>query len=312
MSFRTIRITTRALACLWLGAFAATGCAASKAEVRKVKRSGYATDFALVYSETLAVVRTLYPGLTESASIGVIKTAWHPLRIRPDTGDSSQVRRGNPTNLFDATAGADKRYFIRFTVRVVGGNPWRIDIAGQASVWDLANARPSELKGGDEPHWLKGRTNALHMAIHERLKEHAIELKDTPRPQSQTAAAGPDIDPARFGDVPKAAAAVIAAALGAGKARDFVALGATLHPDFVWSLGAPPGARDALVMWQADSSVLGHLVEIIEAGCRTAKDKKRVTCPPAHTETPDYAGYRVGFAIGPEGMWKMTFFVSGR
>jgi hypothetical protein len=119
----------------------------------------------------------------------------------------------------------------------------------------------------------------------------------------------PPVDPARFGDIPPGAARTVALVLAAAGARDFGALAATMHPDFVWSLGAPPGAQAALALWQADSSVLAALKQVLEAGCRAGRDE--VTCPPAYGTEPGFAGYRAHFEPGPDGEWKMRAFVTG-
>ena len=317
MVFRGIRTTTRVLPCLLAGAIAAFGCGVSKSQVREAHNSGYATDFALVYDQALAEVRERYPNLSENATTGVIKTSWHEVRINQNNEDPPKTtQRSRQPGLFEATTAVRKLYFVRFTVRVLGGNPWRVSVVGQASEWDRAAGVPSELKGGNEPPWLKGRTDALQVAIHQRLSEHAVVLASTSKRssgQAETTAADPgdDVDGSQFDNVPAPAAALIGAVLEASKSRDFKALEATMASEFVWSLGADPGAREALIMWQADSTILGRLVESIEAGCRLDSAGKQVSCPPAHTEQPGYVGHRVGFEPGGDGAWKMVFFVAG-
>src|SRR5262245_7942720 len=72
-------------------ALAALGCGASEQEIRDAKTSGYQTDFAIVYSEALAATRELYPNLVEDARVGVIKTAWHWVRIA-EGGEEQQTQ----------------------------------------------------------------------------------------------------------------------------------------------------------------------------------------------------------------------------
>lgn len=308
-----IRITTGALLCLLAGAIAVPGCSVTKAEVREAKNSGYDADFALVYSETLAAVRKLYPALSENASAGVIKTSWHQVRINPGTQDPPKNNQRNQTGLLAAQSSVRTLYFVRFTVRVLGGNPWRVSVSGQASAYDRTAAMPSELKGGDEPPWLEGRTNSLQVAIHKRLDKHAVKLPETARSKIAQSEPPPPLepDPSQFAELPPLAAQAVAEALAASKSRDFAALGTTMHEKFTWSFGAEPSSRDALMMWQADSSVLARLAKSIEAGCRIDEAGELVTCPPAYTEEPGYIGYRAGFAPGKDGLWKMTFFVTG-
>lgn len=308
-----IRITAALFLALFGELLASLGCGASKAEVRAAEDSGYATDFARVYTTVLAVVRKRYPSLSENAGAGVIKTAWHEVRITAGNQDPPKNRTGAAPSLFDATAGIRKLYFVRFTVRVLGGDPWRVSIEGHASEWDRAAATPAELKGEEIPPWLAGRTNALRVAIHERLAKYAVELPDTTVKPKEQASAGNQVvvDASKFGNLPPGAAKAVVAVVTACKSRDFVALRANMRDDLVWSLGAEPGANDAVAMWQADTSVLGYLASVIEAGCRMDANGQQATCPPAYTEATDYLGYRVGFELGKDGVWKMTFFVSG-
>ena len=162
-------------------------------------------------------------------------------------------------------------------------------------------------------HGSRGAPTPCRWPFHKRLAKHAVKLPDTAR----TKVAQPDVppplesDPSRFSELPPGAAQVIAEALAACKSRDFAALGTTMQSEFTWSFGAAPSSRDALMMWQADSSVLDELSKSIEAGCRMDAAGELVTCPPAYTEQPGYIGYRAGFALGKDGLWKMTFFVTG-
>jgi hypothetical protein len=310
ISLARIRITSRTLVCC-LAALVVTGCGASKSEVRAARSSGYKTDFAIVFSETLRVVRDLYPHLTENASAGVIKTAWHPLHL--STGQSeplSSKQSDQSLNPFSTTAPGRKQHFIRFTIYVVGGDPWRVRVEGQASEWEAGQV-PVELRGGDEPHWLKGRIEALQVAIHRRLEQYAVKLESTAEIKDEQRAALPDIDMTTLSSLPPEVAHVVAATLQAAKARDYRALRATMHDEFTWSLGAPPGADTAVAMWQADSTILGHLIAAIEAGCSMDQHGTQVTCPRQYTETPEYLGYRAGFTMDAGRAWKMSFFVAG-
>lgn len=291
-------------------ALVVSGCGVSSSEIRAARTSGYKTDFAIVYSETLQAVRALYPHLTENATTGVIKTAWHPLHVAAGDSNTRSTQQSEQSIAPTAPLGR-KHYFIRFTVHVVGGEPWRVRVTGQASEWEAGEV-PVELRKGDEPHWLKGRTEALQVAIHRRLEKYAVKLEDTDQAKpDEPESAAPDIDLAALGDLPPEAAHVVAATLQAARARDFRALRATMHPELTWSLGAPPSADQAVAMWQADSTILAHLIAAIEAGCRADEDRARVTCPREYTEKAGYLGWRVGFAPDAGGQWKMTFFVSG-
>lgn len=311
MSLFCIPTTTRARA--WLAALVialAGGCGASSKEVRAARSSGYQADFALVYSEVLAEVRKLYPQLDENASAGVIKTSWHPLRVSTGREEQRATQRRDTVGLVGGqfVGTPIKQYFIRFTVYVVGGKPWRVRVVGQASQWE-AGAVPVEMRGGDEPHWLAGRTQALEVGIYRRLKSHAVKM-EAPASEAEVADGPPEITPGLFGDIPDQAAAAVAGVLAAAKARDLVSLGTRMHRDFTWSLGAPPSARDAMLMWQADGTIMAQLIAVLEAGCRAAAAGTAISCPPQAADQAHYQGYRAGFAAQPDGSWKMVHFMS--
>lgn len=305
------RIRTTSTALVLLLALAA--CGGAKKELRAAKTSGYQADFAIVYSEVLAAVTELYPHLIENAAAGVIKTKWHPMRMQTGQDSSGAAgvdpQTGLPAspNPFGAGAQIDRtRFFIRFDVIVVGGNPWRIRITGHASKWEVGYAKPAPLEKADEPHWLQGRIDALQVAIHRRLKEHAVplEILDT-----APAKAEPE-DLSRFAHLPPEAAPVVAGVEAAARKHDLVALRRLMAPEFLWSFGAARSADQAIAAWSADTDNLRALVGVIEAGCQAAAAGDRITCPPQAVDSEAYLGHRASFEAGNDG-WKLTSFVSG-
>ena len=269
--------------------------------------SGYRGDFAVVYTETLAAVRDLYPELAEDARAGVIKTAWHPVNVKQGTDDSAQH---NPQRGIATSSQLRQQYFVRFQVRVVGGKPWRVRVYGEASRWNIGDM-PTPLHGAEKPAWLEGRVNALEVAIHERLKPHAVALKF--RPDDKPAPAAPvvtPIDTAKYGAVPPAAAKVIADVERAAGARDVAGLRPFMAADFTYNFGDAPSADTAIVVWQADPSVLGELVKALGAGCAHDPTGAQVVCPASFLKDAESPGYRVSFRqVG--GSWKMVSFVNG-
>lgn len=296
--------------------FTATACG-GKGEVKEARRSLYDTDFAVVYGTTLDVVRELYPNLAEDPTKGKIATAWKQVQYA-NTGAEDQKSiqtqdralgydpNSNNNNLTAPNSLAYKRYFIRFDVTVAGGRPWRIRVVGHASEWEPGNAMPSEMKGAATPHWLPGRTEALVVAIHKKLKRFAIM---TPDEDAITPAdAEPAIDVTAYGPIDAEAGKQLGQVRLAIKRRDYDSLREHLAPDLVWSLGGSPGVDAALAMWQADPAILDSLAAAVDAGCRG--DAKEVVCPPAAVETPGYTGWRLTLVRRPEG-WLVTSFVQG-
>ena len=268
----------------------------------------------MVYSETLAAVRELYPSLVEDPRDGSIRTRWHPINIQQGTEDAPVQSQGQQVaggsgqpSAFQTTNAMRKIFFVRFDVRVVGGKPWRVRVEAYASAWK-AGEIPTPLKGAEIPPWLDGRKSALEVAIYRRLKAHAVPLQFRSDDEKPKAAPPPDLT--KYGAVPADAAKVIAAVDQAAAARDGAALRRLMADDFTYSLGDEPSADTAVAIWQADGTQLAELGKALAAGCAEAPDSGQVVCPAAFLADPHFGGYRAGFArVG--GGWKMVFFVAG-
>lgn len=282
------------------------GCSTNAKLIKEARQSGYRADFAVVYSEALAAVRDLYPTLAENAGSGVIRTAWHPVRIQTERAGESQ---NNPlgagqSSALTTTTGQRKTYYVRFRVYVVGGKPWRVRVEGEASSWEVGEI-PTPLSGAAIPPWLAGRTDSLRLAIHERLRDYAVPVEeDRPakaKPKQSKA------DPSAFASLPPAAAKVVAEVAAAARDRDLEALRAQMADDIAWSPGAT-GADTALALYSADSSLLAAMSAALEKGCGAARNE--VFCPAAGNE-PGFRGHVARFAI-VDGAWKLTAFFEAR
>lgn len=336
MSLARIRITTPGLARIFwavillpLCVLAPFGCGASASDVQAARNSGYDTEFVRIYDVALAEVRKQYPNLVEDVTSGVIKTAWHPVRLttegdlnqadqpignralRPGVGNQGVAALNNPMTQAQIRRRQNRKiFFVRFTVAVVGGNPWRVRVDGQASEWAEGNV-PSPLHGANVPAWLSGRVNSLRVRIHKKLKKYAVALPSTavvdakpPEPTEDV-----EIDQSHLGSLPPNALKAVVETLGAAKERDYKALRKVMANAFTWSLGAEPNAEQAIMIWQADSSILEAMSVILEAGCAVAESSDEARCP---SQVADgYQGYRATFAKGKDGTWRMTAFVSG-
>jgi hypothetical protein len=300
---RLVLVALAAIAC---------GCGASDAELRKAQTSGYRADFAVVYSEALAATRDLYPQLVEDARTGTIQTGWHPVRGTSDADSgtatsgagATQTGAGGGQSLTRAGAGGTL-YLVRFTVRVVGGKPWRVRVEGESGKLTIGDSMlPVPLRGAEVPPWLAGREKKLRLAIHKRLESYAVPLKyrsseDRPPP--------PALDTGKWSGLPAGADKVVAEVERAATTRDVGALRRHMVDDFVWSLGSEPSAEMAVVTWQADPSRLAELARALEGGCAAVEGE--LVCPSV-AAAGDFTGYRVGFARRGDA-WKMTYFVEG-
>lgn len=271
------------IAALALAALVAA-CGVNKKEVAEARASVYDADFAVVYSAVVAAVRELYPRYEDDPGRGVVKTAWHQVKYTdPGADDPKSVQaRDQTAGVGAASPNAGLGYnpslarrinFIRFDVYVGGGRPWRVRVVGTASQQEPGNALPTPLSGAAKPHWLPGRTDALVVAIHRRLKTYA-------RPAAVVVDEAPEEAPAAAtvaGDIPDGARTAAQAIVRAIEQRDYDALRGQCAADVVWSLGAAPGVDGAMAMWQADPAVFTQMQAAIAAGC--GRDGADVVCP---------------------------------
>jgi len=288
-------------------------CAASAAEVKRAERSGYNTDFSTVYGESLAVVTKLYPRTAEDAVDGIIRTAWHRVAVQTGTGrnngqQSNTVAGTNQaaTSLTSTAAANRKQFFIRFRVHVVGGKPWRVRVVGEASEWSAGDV-PMPLRGAEVPPWLKGRTDALRIAIYKRLKKFAVRVEeDIPRAEVKIISID---EPSSFGDIPEAAQELLVEVHRALSLRSFDDLRAQLADDVQWSEGEIGSADVAMVMWQADTSLLEAMLATMARGCVAGDGAVTVSCPRAYSQEPNYEGHRLIIEKRGE-RWVVSAFVT--
>jgi len=316
----SLRIMPRALGLLFsrsLFLLAVAGiigaCAASEAEVNRAKTAGYDTDFSTVYGEVVAVVSRLYPKTAENAVDGVIRTAWHRVAVQSGSGrsndqQSSQLAGTRTGSGLTTTAASDrKNFYIRFRIHVVGGKPWRVRIVGEASEWAMGDV-PMPLNGAEVPPWLKGRTDALRVEIYDHLKKYAVKV-EAEIPQAEGTIISLD-EPASYGDIPAGAEELLSEIHRALGIRSFEDLRHQLADDVQWSPGEVGSADIAMVMWQADTSLLEAMRIAIGRGCVAGDGAVIVSCPRAYSETPNYKGYRL-IAEKRGDRWLVTAFVKG-
>jgi len=276
-------------------------CSAScsnKADVETAKRSLYNTDFSVVYSAALSAVRDLYPTMDDAPGSGQIKTAWHQVPLAANQDDMAQSRAVSATGLpMQGTVNAaaqnpamtnsmgqptrlvQKRYYVRFDVSVLGGRPWRVKVVGHASEWDPGAAMPTEMRGAQRPPWLDGRTDTLTLAIYNRIKAHAVPMKQ-PLVEDKTETPLPKTDPTTFNKLPADAGKRLAHVKDMASRRDYASLRLDLAEDVVFSLGAEGNAEVALAMWQADPEVVEAMAKLVSPQCAVdPANGKRVLCP---------------------------------
>jgi hypothetical protein len=280
------------------------GCSTNAKLLKEARESGYQADFAIVYSEVLAAVRELYPQLAEDANSGVIRTAWHPVRIQSQSAGATQddpinTTGGNTGTTPLTTTDRRKAFFVRFRVYVVGGKPWEIRVEGEASSWEIGEI-PQPMRGAEIPPWLQGRTDKLRVSIHKRLAAYAVVVnKDqvAKKPVKQA----PDEKP--FAALPAGAARVVATVALAARTRDLEALRAQMSDDLAWSAGAT-GADTAMAMYSADATILSAMSATLDKGCAAAGAE--IVCP-ADAGAPGFRGYFARFERVDQS-WKLAAF----
>tara|TARA_R110002096_G_scaffold44526_13_gene120432 strand:- start:40 stop:984 length:945 start_codon:yes stop_codon:yes gene_type:complete len=311
MFFEGLLVAVVVTALILIAGLSTGACAASSAEVKRAQRSAYNTDFSTVYGETMLAISKLYPRNVEDAVDGIISTAWY--RVAVDSGERNSQTRSNAiagtrqgTNELGTSASIDsKQYFIRFRVHVVGGKPWRVRVVGEASEI-AAGEHPMPLRGAETPPWLKGRTDALRVAIYRKLKKFAVKV-DEEIPQAEGVVITID-KPSSFGKIPDGAQELLIEVHRALSLRSFDDLRTLLADDVQWSEGDSGSAEVAMVMWQADTSLMDVMLETIGKGCLAGDGDVSVSCPSAYSKEPDFSGHRL-IAEKRGKRWLVTAFV---
>lgn len=304
-----VRLARRGLAMMVaIAAIGGAGSCVNKKEIATARSSVYDAEFAVVYSAAVAATRELYPTLDEDPTTGTIKTAWHQVKYTDPGGDDpkSVQSRDRTANAGSASPQsglgtnpslARRTTFIRFDVKVAGGRPWRVRVVGAASELEPGNALPTELRGEAKPHWLGGRSDALVVAIHRKLKRYAKEapaiIEEVPEEAPKAAVAG---------DIPDGARAAAQAVVAAIDTRDYASLRRLCTDDVVWSLGAAPGVDGAMAMWQADPTTFVQMRAAVIAGC--ARVGADVVCP----GTAPRGTWQV--RLTDRGGWRLAAFVA--
>ncbi|HEY1554554.1 MAG TPA: hypothetical protein VGF94_06935 [Kofleriaceae bacterium] len=302
---------------------ALVACGGSQ-QTKAAKHSVYDADFTVVYTAALEATRTLYPTLDENVGPGRIQTAWHQVLFGGANDDSDMGQRMTlPTNGMmpgvsptgammspAAAAGgmptqlANKRYFIRFDVSVIGGRPWRVKVIGHASEWDPGAAMPVEMHGANKPPWLDPRIEQLQVAIYKKISQYAKPAHEDEDDDTKPVAEElPKTDPSEFKGIPGEAAKRLAALKDTLARRDYAGLRPQLADDIVWSLGGGTGADMAMAMWQADPAQFDAMTAVLGTGC--APDGARVRCPAGE---PAAGAYQIVIEARA-GVWQVTSFV---
>jgi len=107
----------------------------------------YNRDLADVFRATLEATREKYPNLEETEPQRRITTAWHLFAAPVEKKDS--------------------RFFARLDIRIDGGPPWAIRIAGAVSEWHAQDPTPIQV---DHAEWLDQDIALLREQIDSNLR----------------------------------------------------------------------------------------------------------------------------------------------
>ena len=272
-----------------------TGCGATSGDVKRARRSAYNTSFARVWSVVSDEVAKRNSALTvDSAARGIIETEWKLVERR----ESDDINAANEVYVGGV--------YLRYKVRIKrGGPPWRVSVDAEAAAYrpGLAMLQPFTHGSADEPTYVRGRIEALEVAIHKRLEGYAVESHESASGEPVT------LDVSPWPGLPPAAAQVVAMTHDAAKRRDATALRAIMAKEFRWSLGGERSSEQALGVYAADPDLLRVLEKILVAGCGEDPTTHTIACPAGSVEEGE--GARAGFQeIG--GVWRMTWFLGAR
>ena len=288
----------------------AAGCGATASELRSARSAEYDAEFAVVWNAVVEEISKRYPSVAaEDAVKGVMVTTWRTIEVL----DPSQTSEGTSTGNNDVTSGTATRgqfttclmptHVFRISALVRGRTrrgPWHVTIDGEAAECQPGMAVLVPFKHGlpDEPAWVAPRIEAVTMAIHNRLKKHALTIKDLPKDAIATKVHD-DASWSSVGD--KEAVALIGRVHQAATRRDTAALRATMADNFVYSAGAEGSADTVVMLWAADTTKMRDLARAIDAGC--GRDGDGAICPVAGE------GVKARFAK-VDGAWKFVSYLA--
>src|SRR6185436_6343644 len=131
--------------------------------------------------------------------------------------------------------------FFRISVTIKpGGPPWRVEIDGEAALFQpgMAMITPYGHEDADEPTWVKPRIDKVRIGIYKRLEGYARVI-EAPQKAPETLDIGP------WANLPAGAPELVAAVNAAAGKKDLQVLRGTMSSDFTWSAGGAPSADTA-------------------------------------------------------------------
>ncbi len=282
-----------ALAWALISVIIGAGCGPSAAEAHRAEHAIYQTEFARVWIAVEATVKEQYPRLAiEDPIHGKILTDWHLVErveedqvSKPTSGVTSsgnlgkvgqtggtqqqpgQAQQGQPVPI----AG---RFFRIAIVIKPGGPPWKLEIDGEAALYQpgMAMIVPYGHEDADEPSWVKPRIDKIRVGIYKRLEGYARIVEEAPPKKVE-------LDKGPWQNLPKGAPEVVAAVNAAADKKDTLALRRFMSDDFTWSAGGSPSADAAVSLWSADPLLLASLTKVLAAGCSERETDALIVCP---------------------------------
>ena len=149
-------------------------CGSGRAhKIQAARNALYDADVEVVFNAARDATIAEFRGVEARPAERIIRTAWQVVEQR--SSERAQSSRVPGAAGLPARQGAE-RWFIRVDVEIVGTRPFQVRIIGHAAKWVQGDALPSPLRGADEPSWLGPRTDALRVAIHDRIRRYAVPV----------------------------------------------------------------------------------------------------------------------------------------
>jgi hypothetical protein len=288
----------------------AAGCGPSAAEARRAEHVVYQTEFARVWNAVAETVRDQYPRLViEDPIRGKLLTDWHlvervdddPIATGGAQGSAQTQGAANQANqIGQGQVMVQAGKFFRISVIIKpGGPPWRLEIDGEAALYQpgMAMITPYDHADADEPSWVKPRIDKIRVGIYRRLGGYARVVEEAPKKAEA-------LDPGPWANLPKGAPDLVARVNAAAHKKDTVALRRLMIDAFAWSPGGAPSSDAAISMWSADPLLLAALVKTLEAGCSEREPDALIVCP---TRSEGAARWHVEFRK-QGGAWRFAAF----
>ena len=148
-------------------------CGASAGEIRAAREARYDVEPDVVFQAMMDVAQSQYgvQEYDENAAALATEERWY-------SAEGSHLGRGTEDHPVEMTKGM---VMLQFVLRVSGdAHAWTVEIEPVANRFVDWSMQMQGVNENDMPYWVKDRIDSLYVAIHGKLKEHAVVATPAP------------------------------------------------------------------------------------------------------------------------------------